>query len=155
MAALPANRNSLELESSVFTRYLAGSDPSEYVRDKYRDGHRAIPFRLQGNEDALDVALVLVARRGPRRARIADAYARVFRPHGVLRQKLTLLLAILENSPDQHRRFTAGGRGAWLAIPAIAVNLLFFVLSFLAGMVFFGPVHRLLRGRKPAPRVPA
>ena len=155
MAALPANRNSLDIESSVFSRYLAGSDPSDYVREKYRDGHSAIPYRVQGNEDAFDVALVLVARRGPGRTRIADAYARVFRPHGVLRQKLTLLLAILENSPDLHRRFTAGGRGALLAVLAIAGNLLVFLLSFLAGVVFFGPVHRLLRGRKPAPRVPA
>lgn len=136
----------------MFTRYLAGADPSEYVRSRYRDGHRSIPYRLTGDEDALDVALVVVARRGPLRTRIADAYARVFRPRGVLRQKLTLLLAVLENSPGIHRRFTAGGRGLVPAALAIGANLLLFLVSFLAGLVLFGPIHRLLRGRRPAPR---
>lgn len=155
MAALPATGNGLDIESSVFTRYLAGREPSDYVRQKYRDGHGAIPYRLRGGEDALDVALVVVARRGPVRTRIADAYARVFRPHGVLRQKLTLLLAILENSPDLHRRFTSGGQGMLRAILAIAGSLLLFLLCFLAGLVFFGPVHRLLRSRRPVPQAPA
>ena len=139
----------------MFTRYLAGENPSDYVRQKYSDGHRAIPYRLQGNEDAFDVALVITARRGPVRARIADAYARIFRPHGVLRQKLTLLLAILENSPRMHRRFTSGGRGILLAVPAIGGSLLLFLFSFLAGLALFGPVHRLLRGRKPARKAAA
>jgi hypothetical protein len=152
---LPPPDNVLDIESSVFTRYLAGKPPSDYVRAKYRDGHRAIPYRLKQDQDAFDVALTVLARRGATRARIADAYARVFRPHGVLRQKLTLLLAILENSPDFHRQLTRGGRGLPLAILAIAGNLVVFLLSFLAGLVFLGPVHRLLRGRRPAARAPA
>jgi hypothetical protein len=152
---LPATSNGLDIESSVFTRYLVGRDPSDYVRQKYRDGHRAIPYRLKADEDAFDVALVIVARRGALRTRIADAYARIFRPHGVLRQKLTLLLAILENSPDTHRQFTAGGRGITLAVPAIGGNLLLFLVSLLAGMVLLGPIHVFLRGRRPQQRVPA
>jgi hypothetical protein len=152
---LPAPANVLDIESTVFTRYLAGETPSDYVRRKYRDGHRAIPYRTRQDEDALDVALTVVARRGPVRARIADAYARVFRPHGVLRQKLTLLLAILENSPETHRRFTSGGRGRLAAVFSIGGSLLLFGFSLLAGLFFFGPVHRLLRGRRPVAKVPA
>lgn len=146
---MPRATDNLDIESSVFTRYLAGADPSDYVRSKYRDGHRRIPYRLKADEDALDVALAMVARGGPVRARISDAYARVFKPHGVLRQKLTLLLAILENSPDMHRRFTSGGRGLPRAILGIAASLTLFLVSFLAGLLLFGPVHWLLRGRRP------
>lgn len=139
----------------MFTRYLAGRDPSDYVRLKYRDGHRSIPYRLKGDEDAMDVALAVIARRGPRRARMADAYARVFRPHGVLRQKLTLLLAILENSPDSHRQFTAGGRGLLFAVFAIAGSLVLFLLSLLSGIILFGPIHGFLGGRRPAANAPS
>ena len=139
----------------MFTRYLAGKDPSDYERLKYREGHRAIPYRLKGDEDAMDVALAVIARRGTLRARMADAYARVFRPHGVLRQKLTLLLAILENSPDSHRQYTAGGRGFLLAALAIAGSLVLFLLSLLGGIILFGPMHGFLGGRRPAPKVPA
>jgi len=152
---LPPPGNTLDIESSAFARYLAGVEPGEYVRQKYRDGHRHIPYRLRGDEDALDVALVVMARRGSLRARIADAYARVFRPHGVLRQKLTLLLAILENAPDTHRALTRGGRGGPFALAGILGSLALFVLSLSAGLLVFGPVHWLLRGRRPAPRAPA
>jgi len=72
-----------------------------------------------------------------------------------LRQKLTLLLAILENSPDTHRRFTSGGRGTFAAVAGIAAGLLLFSLSLLAGFIFLGPAHLLLRGRRPAARATA
>src|SRR5262245_30972246 len=112
-------RSGLELaaECRAFTRYLIGQDPDPYVVARYQDGHAAIPYRRSASRVPIDGALVLFASRGRVRARIADAYARVFRPHGALRQKLTLLLAVLENAPATHRRFTSGGNGlfrAWL-----------------------------------------
>ena len=149
---MPLPGNTLDLESSAFTRYLAGTSPSDYVRRKYAEGHAAIPYRQTNNEDAFDAVLVLVARGGSVRSRVADAYARIFRPHGALRQKLTLLLAILENSPDTHRRFTSGGNGTLAGILGIAASLLVFSLSLLAGFILLGPAHLLLRGRRPAAR---
>jgi len=155
LTALPLPGSTLDQESSAFTRYLAGTRPSDYVSRKYREGHAAIPYRLRNDEDAFDAMLVVVARGGAVRSRVADAYARIFRPHGALRQKLTLLLAILENSPDTHRRFTSGGRGTFAAVAGIAAGLLLFSLSLLAGFIFLGPAHLLLRGRRPAARATA
>ena len=142
-------------ECRVFTRYLTGQPPTDYVVRKYQQGHQAIPYRLKGEEDAFDVFLAIAARRGPFMARIADAYARRARPHGVLRQKLSLLLAILENSPSDHRRFTAGGRGILLAWLVTGYCLARFVFFTLVGTLFFGPLKLLLKGRKPARQVPA
>ncbi len=148
----PADR--LDIESRVFSRYLTGHDPSEYVRSRYREGHHAIPYRRSGY-DALDIMLTLVASKGPRRARMADAYARFFRPHGVLRQKLTLLLAVLENAPGTHRSLTRGGRGLAEALLAIAGGILAFGAALVAGMLLFGPMHPFLRGRRaPGQAVP-
>ena len=152
---MPVPGNTLDLESSAFARYLAEADPSDYVQRKYREGHAAIPYRVKGGEDAFDAMLVVVARGGPVRSRIADAYARIFRPHGALRQKLTLLLAILENSPETHRRFTSGGSGALAAVLGITASLLVFCLSLLAGFLLLGPAHLLLRGRRAVAKVTA
>ena len=152
---MPVPGNTLDLESAALTRYLAGTGPSDYIRRKYREGHAAIPYRLKGDEDAFDAMLVVVARGGTVRSRVADAYARIFRPHGALRQKLTLLLAILENSPDVHRRFTGGGRGTLAAIAGISASLFIFSISLLAGLLLLGPAHLLLRGRRPAARASA
>jgi hypothetical protein len=133
----------LSAECRALSRYLTGRDPDAYVLARYEAGHRTIPYRRAGR-NPIDGALVLFASKGPIRARIADAYARVFRPHGALRQKITLLLAILENAPATHRRFTSGGSGLAAAIWGIAGALIGFGFSLLAGMLLLGPAHLLL-----------
>lgn len=140
----------LEAECRAFTRYLIRQAADPYIVARYQDGHRGIPFRRAGRRDAVDGMLVLFASHGGWRVRVADAYARVFRPHGVLRQKLTLLLAILENAPATHRQLTSGGRGLGGAIGRIALALLGFGVAFLGGMLLLGPAHLVLsRARRP------
>ena len=140
----------LDAECRAFTRHLIRQDPDPYIVVRYQDGHRWIPFRLTGERDAVDGMLVLFASHGGWRARVADAYARAFRPHGVLRQKLTLLLAILENAPATHRQLTAGGRGIAGAIGHTALALLGFAVALLAGVFLLGPAHLVLsRARRP------
>jgi hypothetical protein len=140
----------LDAECRAFTRYLIRQAPDRYTVARYQVGHHAIPFRRSGPRDAVDGMLVLFASRGGWRVRVADAYARVFRPHGVLRQKLTLLLAILENAPATHRQFTSGGRGLAGAAGHVALALLEFGVAFLGGMLLLGPAHLVLsRARRP------
>lgn len=91
----------LEHECAVFTRCLIGVPPTGQVVSAYVDAHRRSgAFTADGDPAAWLVAL---ARRGPFRARLADAYARRFAPRGVLRRKLVLLLAILETSSPSFR----------------------------------------------------
>jgi nucleoside-diphosphate-sugar epimerase len=92
-----ADTEQLDAECRVFCRYLIGEEPSEYVLAKYRGAHQpgaTGPLR-QGVESGR--SLVAFARRGPRAARLADSFAVLFARAGVLRRKLTLLLAILES----------------------------------------------------------
>jgi hypothetical protein len=139
----------LDAECRAITRYLIRQDPDPYVVLRYREGHRGIPFRRTGQRDAVDGMLVLFASHGGWRARVADAYSRIFRPHGVLRQKLTLLLAILENAPVTHRQFTTGGRGMAGAIGSSALALLGFGVALSAGVILLGPGHLVLSRARP------
>ena len=87
----------LRRECDVFCRYLIGRPPTPYAVDTYVAGHASIPFATAGMTDE-DARVLEFARRGPHHARIADAWSRLAAPHGPLRQKLTLVVAILESS---------------------------------------------------------
>ena len=134
-------REELRRECRIFTRYLTGRDPDEYVLEKYSSMQPAVRADATAHA-AIDQALVRTASAGVFRARAADAYARIFRPRGLLRRKLILLFAILENSAAFHREFTSGGRGSLgHALIRVALSLLSFGLALAAGAVVFAPQH--------------
>jgi len=92
----PAETDRLSRECAVFCAYLCGLKPSAYLLAKYADAHSKVPdFHPRARFDRLLVAL---AATGPRWARLADTYARVFAPRATLRKKLILLVALLEAS---------------------------------------------------------
>jgi len=124
-------------ECEALTRYLVGSAPSAYVLQSYR---RLRPTAAIA-EAPIDRALDRAVRLGPTTARMADAYARRFRPTGSLRRRLTLLLAILENAPDTWERVGAGTAAGPLAAGArIAGTLLASGIALVAGILVFGPI---------------
>jgi len=128
-------------ECIVFTRYLTGIAPTPYVIEKYR-ALQGAASALPDAADRLDRRLLQVAVRGPVRARIADAYARIFRPAGTLRRRLVLTFAILESSPGFHTRFTHGTvQGFAAALAGVAASAVSFLLCMAAGLPLFGPAH--------------
>lgn len=143
----------LDRECTVFTRHLAGGAPTEALRLAYRNGHGTIPFRLEGDHTnaALDRWALRVARLGAPGVRAADAYHRFFHPYGALRQKLTLLLAILEHAPPFHVDLNRGvGGGPLRAVVGLAGVGVAFGLALVGGIVVVGPVHlwsRISAGR--------
>ena len=143
--------NGLDRECRAFSDYLTGEEPTDYIIRKYRAGHAAIPCQSRRPVNPFEVALVGFAGKGRIRARMADAYARIFFPHGALRQKLVLLLAILETAPTTFAPFTRGGRGFPHAVWGITGSLAGFGLSLMAALLVLGPVHLLTRSRTPAP----
>lgn len=94
-----AARGSLERECIVFTRYLTGQRPDQYVVDRYVEAHALRPGLAAGPATAFDRLLAGLAARHPLAARLADAFAGVFDRRSLLREKLVVLLAILETSP--------------------------------------------------------
>ena len=139
----------LDQECRAFSRYLTGGEPSDYILEKYRRGHHAIPYRKRPPINSFEDVLVVFAGKGRIRARMGDAYARVFFPHGILRQKLVLLLALLETAPATSAPLTGGGRGSIHAIWSIAASLLAYGLSLLGGLLVLGPMHMVTRSRTP------
>jgi hypothetical protein len=153
---MPDSRADLDLldrECRVFTRYLAGRLPEEYIRVRYQRGHARIPYRLAGGATAADHAILRIARMGALPARMADIYSRFFRPTGVLRQKLVLLYAVLENSPETHAWFNTAAVGAPAALLGglVASGFASGILLGL-GIVCIGPLHLAARlfGGSPA-----
>jgi hypothetical protein len=135
----------LEEECRVFAEYLLGCVPPSYAVQKYADAHVVSPIFSKGSR--FDFFLVRIARTHRTVTTIADAYARIFVPTGLLRKKLVLLLAILETCPPSCHLIDAMDRGGKVA-------LLFRLLgkgvrsavSLTAGMLLFLPAQMVLVG---------
>ena len=132
----------LERECRVFTRYLTNREPDDYLLGKYV-AMQACAARADAR-DRTDAALLRVARLGVTGTRIADAYARIFRPRTVLRRKLILVLALAENSRAFHRLLTSGAVGSRAANGLRAAgSVAAFVLALVTGLVIFAPLRFL------------
>jgi hypothetical protein len=132
----------LQRECSVFTRYLTNREPDDYLLGKYV-AMQACAARPDAC-DRIDAALLRVARLGVTATRIADAYARIFRPRTVLRRKLILALALAENSRAFHRSLTSGAVGSRAANGLRAAGAVAaFALALLTGVLIFTPLRFL------------
>lgn len=131
----------LDRECATFTRYLTGMTADEYILARYRDGHRTIPYLNGGDPHPLDATLLRASRRGGLGLRSADAYARIFCPRCVLRQKLILLLSILENARQTHAILDSAVEGG-------AVRTMIFIV----GQVSLGGAVLLLGAARFGPR---
>ena len=148
------DQEALAHECRAFTAYLTGLAPTPYVLEKYRLGHGRIPYLTQEPPRPVDRLLLGAATHGTLLLRCADAYARIARPTGMLRQKLVLALAVLENSPPSHLRLNSAREGS-LAVLALGVvgRGLGFSLTLLFGFLVFAPLHlisALMPDRKAA-----
>lgn len=128
----------LEAECRALVRYLSGRDPPPYVVACYtRSAGPGEP-----GLDPLDRGLMRAACAARWLARPADAYARAARPAGLLRRRLTLAVAILENAPESHRELNDARVGApfgiWVWLSAQAARS---ATSLAVGILLFGPLH--------------
>ena len=123
----------LDRECSVFSIYLIGEPPSEYVKRKYREAHQT-GLLLDAAAQPAEDFLVRVASIGPWSAKIIDAYTRIFRPFSTVRKKLVLLLAILESCAPSHARLdSADSMLDSCAVSTIGQSMLDFRLDSRAG----------------------
>ena len=141
----------LRRECRAFTRYLVDAEPDAYIEARYVAAQPAVYAQPEPIEP-LDLHLVEFAARGAWHTRIADAYSRLRRPRGLLRRKLILVFAILENSREFHARFTKGGdtHGKWSALVRVAMAVATFSLAAAAGCVLIGPRELFSRRQRAA-----
>jgi hypothetical protein len=146
---MSTDRATLERECQVFTRHIARMSPTPYVIGKYVEAHRVSPAFVAA--ERLEQWLVAAARFGPAVTRLADAYARLFAPRGVLRKKLVLLLAILETSAPFHRAIDhEPPRQLLAAMLHLAVTGLAGALAALVGVMVFVPLRIIARLGRPS-----
>jgi hypothetical protein len=135
-------RDRLGVECAVFCRYLIDADPSPKTTSLYRRAHECGTLAPRETEGRFQRALVAVARRSTALARLADCHARVFAPAGLLRRKLTLVLALLESDPAAFERVDRVDGGSLLSF-GLRAGLLagLFVLTLAGGLLFFVPLR--------------
>jgi hypothetical protein len=143
-----ASALALERECLIFARYLTGQAPSRYIVEKYLDFHQKIGVR--GDSTRFDRFLVSTAVRGPYWTRLADSYGTVFRRNSVLRERLVVVLALLECAPPAFETLdgvpSGGLAGAGLRLVLGGMN---YALALLIGSLLFSPVRlwMAVRGR--------
>lgn len=136
---MPEPAEVLARECAALCRHLTGAEPSRRVIEKYLAAHALGVVELAGDTRAFDRFLVRCARSGRALARLADGHARIFRPAGLLRRKLVLLLALVECGPEAGALVDTPTRGgpngfvfgallrlAWFAVLLALGALLFF-----------------------------
>lgn len=130
----------LQAECGVLTTYLLGRPPSPYVVEQYLKAHLA--SAVDSERTRFERVLVAVARAHPRLTRLADAYARILAPRSTLRQKLVLLLAILESTPPFYRDLElAKPSGLGTTLLRLFITGVAGVLNLLAGLLILLPLH--------------
>jgi hypothetical protein len=92
----------LEQEARVFSRYLVGQVAPDPLRARYVDAVRTL---LGAPADAPDEAILAFVRRHAWSVSLLDAACALVRPGARLREKLLVMAAVLEASPDFAEEF--------------------------------------------------
>ena len=130
-------------ECRVFTRYLLGCDPDEYVIDQFAAANTSLNQLSPTNR--FDSTLLAFARISPLCARLADSYASLFFRTSTLRKRLVLLLAILETrAPFHHTIDCAPGGNTPLLIGRLSISAAAAVVSLVAGTLLLAPTRLVL-----------
>jgi NADH dehydrogenase len=133
-------------ECDVFTRYLLGVPPTPGVTAKYADAHVVMPALASGPATAFDDWLLRIASAHPRLTRLCDAYASAFYRRAYLRQKLVVLLAILETSAATAASFDAEvSRHQAIGVLRLAARMIAALLCTALGVLMLSPARLVLR----------
>lgn len=146
MIASPAEGpadDTLDRECRTFSRHLVALDPTPMVIAKYREAHQVLG--VLSDTRPFDRWLVAFARRGPARARVADAYAAAFARSSPLRKKLVTLLAILETTAPSHEAIDGPLTGGRLAVVLrVALGVASSAAFLVLGALLIAPVRALM-----------
>jgi hypothetical protein len=143
LSSSPEPNATLAREFERLARYLGTRSPTPAATAAYVSAH---PSVVAVPADRLDRWLVAVGRRSGIGCARADTYARLARPHGVLRRKLVLALAVLESSATSHADYDTARSSttlsAWLAIVGQGT---WWAAQLALALILLGPVHLVAR----------
>ena len=134
----------LEEECELFSRYLIGEKPTSYVLEKYVDAHKNILGAV--HVTSFDSLLLEIATFHPVATATVDSYTAVFCSGAIFRQKVVVLLSILESSSPSYVHFESPDPSskAVLVIKMLA-KVAFFGVRLLVSMVVFLPLQSMFK----------
>lgn len=124
----------LREEARLFALYLSSREPAPDLVARYVEGHRALLVEVPDDRDARALAFAVAH---PWAMPFLDAASAILRPHGLLRNKLLLMLAILEASPHAIDLFLAPPTGRVTATLCLAGYALLAGLKLAAGLLLY------------------
>ncbi len=143
-------RERINVECGVFTRYLTGQLPDRYISRKYAEAFYYGQPLSWGLQSGFDVLLVRLAVIHPLITRAVDAFSRYFYTHSTLRKRLIMLLAILESQASTAVRLDHPDKTTILGfILSMAIEVTVFAILFAIAVLFLLPL-KLLLVRQPA-----
>lgn len=137
-----ARQAGLKRECLLMTRYLIGQDPSDYVISKYIDAHKYSEMVEDMHLKPFDRFLLRAAVQNTFFLKVIDAYSAIFARSSVLRNKLILMVAILESCAPSYRRFEAHETSPKIItlIDLIGKGI-GFAITFASALLFVIPAH--------------
>ncbi len=134
----------LEEECELFSRYLIGEKPTSYVLEKYVDAHKNVLGAV--HVTSFDSLLLEIATFHPVATATVDSYTAVFCNRAIFRQKIVVLLSILESSSPSYLHFESPDPSskAVLLIKMLA-KIVFFGVRLLVSMVVFLPLQSMFK----------
>ncbi len=147
------NESDLMAECELFTNYLIGRSPDEYIQAKYLQGHAAA--NLEKDAGLLDAILIRTANSNSFFLKLADVYTSIFYRNAVLRKKLLLMLAILECCKATYHEVDKVSNSSGIIFGIRLFQKAFiFLLSLFISIIIFSP-FRLYDARTKGPRASA
>ena len=131
MDGTAASDDELAAEARLFARYLVGRDPIPAHVDRYVAASRAHFGEPLAVEDAAVLAWV---RRHAWSVGMLDAAAGLLRPGGALRNRILLMAAILETTPEFADHFLPRQVGPLALVLRLGVSGLVAVVNAIAGV---------------------
>jgi NADH dehydrogenase len=138
----------LRRECILISRYLIGQPPSVYVIEKYIEAHKYSEMVDASNQMPFERFLLQIATRNVFLLKIVDAYSAFFTPSSVLRNKLILLVAIMESCAPSYREFEAHETSPIIQILLeLAWKGIVFAVSFALALLTLLPIQIIFAAR--------
>ena len=129
----------LETEARIFGRYLVGRDPGDALVARYV---AACGTHFAAPPPADEAAVLAWIRRHPWSVGLLDAASGLLRPGGTLRNRILLMAAILESTPEFADHFLPQHVGPLALVARVGVAGTIAVASAVAGAVLLKTVVR-------------
>jgi hypothetical protein len=127
------------IEARIFARYLVGREPTPAQIERYVAASRT---HFPDPPAAEDAAVLAWVRAHPWSTGLLDAAAGLLRPAGPLRNRVLLMAAILETTPEFADAFLPRQVGPLALVARVAVTGVLAVANAAVGAVLYKAIAR-------------